>query len=39
MFLENFNAALTENARKRHVMEPSLGQVDYWSSISNVRSR
>jgi len=29
MFLENFNAAVTENALKWHAMEPRQGQVDY----------
>lgn len=28
-FLENFNAAVTENALKWHMMEPRRGQVDY----------
>jgi endo-1,4-beta-xylanase len=28
-FLENFNSAVTENALKWHVMEPSRGAVDY----------
>ena len=29
VFLDNFNAAVTENALKWHVMEPRQGQVDY----------
>ncbi len=29
VFLENFNAAVTENALKWHAMEPRQGQVDY----------
>jgi endo-1,4-beta-xylanase len=29
VFLENFNAAVTENALKWHAMEPRRGQVDY----------
>ncbi len=29
VFLENFNAAVTENALKWHAMEPERGQVDY----------
>jgi GH35 family endo-1,4-beta-xylanase len=29
VFLENFNAAVTENALKWHVMEPRQGHVDY----------
>jgi GH35 family endo-1,4-beta-xylanase len=29
VFLENFNAAVTENALKWHCMEPTRGQVDY----------
>ncbi len=29
IFLENFNAAVTENALKWHVMEPRQGRVDY----------
>jgi len=29
VFLENFNAAVTENALKWHAMEPQQGQVDY----------
>jgi endo-1,4-beta-xylanase len=29
VFLENFNAAVTENALKWHVMEPRQGQADY----------
>jgi endo-1,4-beta-xylanase len=29
VFLENFNAAVTENALKWHVMEPEKGKIDY----------
>jgi endo-1,4-beta-xylanase len=46
-FLENFNAAVTENALKWHVMEPNRGTIDYsvvdailaWTSQNDIPLR